>query len=109
MRATRDRGCRKWVPLKVDRKLYSATLLVRLATSSDPVNFSCRSVWNRLSLPKPKLKTCRGFTRSGLWSSFSQPACGRVTSFDVTVLVHEVMGLLLSLIHISEPTRRTPI
>jgi hypothetical protein len=43
MRATRDRGCRKCVPLKVDKKLYSATLLVRLATSNEPVNFSCFS------------------------------------------------------------------
>ena len=31
------RGCRKCVPLKVDRKLYSATLLVRLAISTDAV------------------------------------------------------------------------
>ena len=31
-RATSVLGCRKCVPLKVDRKLYSATLLVRLAT-----------------------------------------------------------------------------
>jgi hypothetical protein len=36
----------------------------------------------------------RGFTRSGLWASFSWPACGRVISFDVTVPLHEVMGLL---------------
>src|ERR1035441_5783986 len=94
MRATRDRGCRKCVPLKVDRKLYRATLLVRLAISSDAVNFSCFSVCNRLSLPMPRLNTLRGFTRSGLWSSFSWPACGRVISFDVTVPLHEVMGLL---------------
>ena len=81
------------MPLKVERKLYSATLLVRLAISSDAVNFSRFSVWNRLSVPMPRLKTWRGFTRSGLWSSFSWPACGRVSSFDVTVPLHEVIGI----------------
>src|SRR5260370_26777278 len=65
------RGCRKCVPLKVDKKLYSATLLVRLAMSTDAVMRLWPSVWSRLSVPKPRLNTLRGFTRSGLWSSFS--------------------------------------
>ena len=63
-RAMSVRGCRKYVPLNVDRKLYRATLLVMLAMSKDAVNFSCFSVWNRLSVPIPRLKTLRGFTRS---------------------------------------------
>ena len=88
------RGCRKCVPLNVDRKLYSATLLVMLAMSKDAVNFSCFSVWNRLSVPRPTLKTLRGFTRSGLWSSFSVPVCGSVSSFEVPVPLQVVIGLL---------------
>jgi len=39
MRATTVRGCRKCVPLKVERKLYSATLLARLAISKEAVYF----------------------------------------------------------------------
>ena len=57
------------------------------------MNFSRFSVWNRLSVPMPRLKTLRGFTRSGLWSSFSWPACGSVISFEVTGPLQEVMGL----------------
>ena len=44
MRAITVRGCRKCVPLKVDRKLYKATWLVRLAMSTDAVNRSRFSV-----------------------------------------------------------------
>ena len=43
-RAINVRGCRKCVPLNVERKLYSATLLVMLAMSKDAVNFSRFSV-----------------------------------------------------------------
>lgn len=43
-RAITVRGCRKCVPLNVDRKLYRATLLVMLAMSRDAVNFSRFSV-----------------------------------------------------------------
>src|ERR1051325_8047321 len=87
------RGCRKWVPLNVDRKLYSATLLVMLPTSTDAVHFACFSEWKRLSDPMPTLKTCRGLTRSGLWSSSSWPACGSVSNFDVRGPLQAVMGL----------------
>ena len=45
------------MPLNVERKLYSATLLVRLAISKEAVTRSCFSEWNRLSVPMPRLKT----------------------------------------------------
>jgi len=38
--ATNVRGCRKCVPLNVDRKLYSATTLVKLSMASDAVRLA---------------------------------------------------------------------
>src|SRR5262249_34992471 len=64
--ATTVRGCRKCVPLKVDRKLYSATLFVRLAISTDAVTRVRFSECRRSSVPTARLNTFRGFTRSGL-------------------------------------------
>ena len=43
IRATTVLGCKKCVPLKVERKLYRATLFVRLAISTDAVYRMCPS------------------------------------------------------------------
>ncbi len=88
--ATTDRGCKKCVPLNVDRKLYSATLLVTLVISTEAVYRLAPSLCKRLSVPMPRLMRLRGFTRLGLWSSFCwlgklpYPPCGSTRSFDVT-------------------------
>ena len=65
-----ERGLTKCVPEKVDRKLYSATLLVRLTmvTEAESVRLSSDLRWKRLSSPKDRSKRLREATRGGLWS-----------------------------------------
>src|SRR5580658_4789773 len=82
----------KCVPLKVERKLYSATLLLAFSTVNRSVQRGPDSLWNRLSVPTPISKRLCGFTRSGLWSSFSVPDCGSVSNVDVPVPLQVRMG-----------------
>src|SRR5262245_44216360 len=69
------RGATKCVPLNVERKLYKATLSVRLITlkRKRSLFFSVRS---RLSTPTPRSNRWRGATRAGLLSGSSVPAAG---------------------------------
>src|SRR5215472_679695 len=64
-----------------------------LEISSASVMRLCPSRWSRLSVPKPRFRSWRGLTRSGLWSGLPVPAAGRVSSAEVTALLQDVMGL----------------
>src|SRR5713101_4033370 len=61
------RGVTKCVPLNVDRKLYTAVLLVRLMTVKRKLHLY-RSPWKRLSSPTDTSNRLRGLTRVGLRS-----------------------------------------
>src|SRR4051812_15903079 len=71
-------GLTKCVPLKVERKLYSATLFVRFTALNLAVTLYL-SVWKRLSKPMPASNMCRGAIRGGFLSSFSVPSAGIIT------------------------------
>ena len=73
-----DLGLTKWVPLNVDKKLYSATLLVMLIA----VSLGYLSPRKRLSSPRATSNTCLGAMRGGFLSSFSAPGAGMFTRVE---------------------------
>src|SRR6185437_1254069 len=73
------RGGTKCVPLKVERKLYSATLLVKFVTEKVALVLK-RSAWKRLSQPLDMSNRLRAAMRGGLRSSSSVPGAGILSS-----------------------------
>ena len=73
------------MPEKVERKLYSAYLLVILTivTEADRVRLSEVRRCRMLSSPKERSNRLRGAMREGLWSSFSALGAVRVSSDEV--------------------------
>src|ERR1035437_1480931 len=68
IRATTDLGCRKCVPLKVDRKLYSASTFVRFAISTDAVYRRVPSRCSRLSVPFHAVRIVIVILRAREWA-----------------------------------------
>src|SRR5262245_23311439 len=79
------RGATKCVPLNVDRKLYSATLFVRLMTLNRRRSLFL-SVRNRLSIPTPRSNRSRGATRDGLFRGSPVPAAGTTSRLAAILL-----------------------
>src|SRR2546430_15236278 len=65
-------GATKWVPLNVERKLYKASVLVRLMMLNRRRSFDL-SPRSRLSVPIPTSNRCRGATRLGLFRGSPAP------------------------------------
>src|SRR5205085_251119 len=76
------RGATKCVPLNVERKLYKASLFVRLMmlNRTRSLDLSPRS---KLSVPRPRSRRWRGATRLGLVNGSPAPAAGTTSRLVV--------------------------
>src|SRR5262249_53171009 len=77
-------------PLNVDRKLYSATLFVRLMTLNRRRSLFL-SARNRLSIPTPRSIRSRGATRDGLFKGSPVPAAGTTSRLAIMLLGAQVV------------------